>query len=79
MPGGHDDIANAVAGAAVLAVQAATRPKVPIVALAFHSKQVGWIGAGAESQTGKSTTQAYYDWVNGGGGSHWPGSGPREW
>ena len=79
MPGGHDDIANAVAGAAVLAVQAATRAKPKYVEPAFYSKQAGWIGAGAESQTGKSTTQAYYDWVNGGGGSHWPGSGPREW
>jgi hypothetical protein len=79
VPGGHDDVANAVAGAAVLAAQAAARPKVPMVALAFHSKQVGWIGAGAESPTGKTTTQLFYE--NGGGHGSWPGSDPfaREW
>jgi hypothetical protein len=79
VPGGHDDIANAVAGAAVLATQAAAHPQPKIVSPAFYSRQMGWIGTGAANTTGKSTTQAYYDWVNGGGGSYWPGSGPREW
>ena len=77
-PGGHDDVANAVAGAVIIANAAAARPKVPMVALAFHSKQVGWIGAGAESPTGKTATQLFYEH---GGGSSWPGSDPfaREW
>ena len=55
MPGGHDDIANAVAGAAVLAVQAATRAKPKYVEPAIYSKQAGWIGSGASSDT-RSTT-----------------------
>jgi len=75
MPGGHDDIANAVAGAAVLAVQAATRAKPKYVEPAFYSKQAGWIGSGASSDT-RSTTAKFYEWA---GGSHWPGSGPTEW
>ena len=75
MPGGHDDIANAVAGAAVLAVHAATRAKPKYVEPAFYSKQAGWIGSGASSDT-RSTTAKFYEWV---GGSYWPGSGPREW
>jgi hypothetical protein len=78
VPGGHDDIANAVAGAAVLAAQAAAHPQPKIVSPTFYSRQMGWIGTGAANTAGKSTTQAYYDWVSG-GGSHWPGSGPREW
>jgi hypothetical protein len=78
VPGGHDDVANAVAGAVIIANAAATRPKVPMVALEFHSKQVGWIGA-AESPTGKTATQLFYE--RGGGHGSWPGSDPfaREW
>ena len=75
VPGSFDDVVNSVAGAAVLAAQAAARPQTKIVAPIFVSRH----GTGAESATGKSTTQAYYDWMKGGGGSHWPGSGPREW
>jgi hypothetical protein len=47
VPGGHDDVCNAVAGAAVLAAAAAAQPQVPIVEPAFYSKQLGWIGSGA--------------------------------
>ena len=80
VPGGHDDVANAVAGAVVLAAQAAAQPKVPIVSPAFYSKQTGWVGTGAESATGKSATAQFYEYYGGlGGGSCWPGSGPREW
>jgi hypothetical protein len=78
VPGGHDDIANAVAGAAVLAAQASAHPQPPIVSPAFYSRQMGWIGAGAANTAGKSATQLFYE--NGGyGGGYWPGSGPREW
>jgi hypothetical protein len=76
VPGGHDDVCNAVAGAAVLAAQAAAQPKVPIVSPTFYSKQAGFFGGGEESATGKSATQLFYEY---GGGSYWPGSGPREW
>jgi hypothetical protein len=72
-PGAHDDVANAVAGAAVLAAQAAARPKPPTVWPIFIPRH------GAEPAPGKTTTQAYYDWMNGGGGSYWPGSGPKDW
>jgi hypothetical protein len=75
VPGGHDDVANAVAGAAVIAAQAAARPRTKIVSPLFYSKQVGWIGDGASSDT-RSTTAKFYEWA---GGSYWPGSGPREW
>jgi hypothetical protein len=75
VPGSFDDVANAVAGAAVLAVQAATRAKPKYVEPAFYSKQAGWIGSGASSDT-RSTTAKFYEWA---GGSHWPGGGPREW
>jgi hypothetical protein len=27
----------------------------------------------------RTTTQKFYDFYNSGGGSYWPGSGPREW
>jgi hypothetical protein len=72
--GGSDDHANALFGAMYVAVKAAARPKVPIVAPVFVPK------TGSIDATGRSTTQAYFDWVNGGhGGSRWPGSGPTEW
>jgi hypothetical protein len=76
-PGGHDDVANAVAGAAVIANAAAAQPKVPIVSPAFFSRQTGWVGTGAETATGKPATALFYE--NGGyGGRYWPGSS-REW
>jgi hypothetical protein len=40
---------------------------------------MGWIGTGAENATGKSTTQLFYENGGYGGGSHWPGSGWKEW
>ena len=72
---GTDDFANALFGAMYVAVHATKQCAPKIVSPAIFSKQMGWIGTGAAN----TTTQAYYDWVNGGGGSHWPGSGPREW
>jgi hypothetical protein len=70
VPGGHDDVAKAVAGAAVIAAQAAARPQTKIVAPIFVSRY----GAGAESATGKSTTQLFFESGGHGGGSSWPGS-----
>jgi hypothetical protein len=73
-PGSFDDIANCIAGSVVLAAQAAARPKPPTVLPIFIPRH------GAEPTPGKSTTQAYYDWMNGGGGgAYWPGSGPKDW
>jgi hypothetical protein len=63
----------------VIAAQAAARPQTKIVSPLFVSKQAGWIGAGAENTTGKSATQLFYEHGGYGGGSPWPGSGPKEW
>jgi hypothetical protein len=77
VPGGHDDIANAVAGAAVLAVQAAAQPQTKIVAPAIWSSTLGWLGDGRAS--------TWRDHVGSGpdiGRRTFgppPGSGPREW
>jgi hypothetical protein len=78
VPGGHDDIANAVAGATALAAQAAAHPQPKIVQPSIWSKNGGWISdpCGNRAQT---TTQKFYEYYNSGGGSYWPGSGPREW
>ena len=53
----------------------ALHKQLPFVEPAFYSKQAGWIGSGASSDT-RSTTAKFYEWA---GGSYWPGSGPREW
>jgi hypothetical protein len=53
--------------------------KTKIVSPLFVSKQAGWIGAGAENTTGKSATQLFYEHGGYGGGSYWPGSGPKDW
>jgi hypothetical protein len=73
----HDDLACVIAGLLWRLTPVETR-KPPIVAPGIYSRQMGWIGTGAANTAGKSTTQVYYDWVSG-GGSYWPGSGPREW
>jgi hypothetical protein len=50
VPGGHDDVANAVAGAAVLAAQAAAHPSVkPVMPGVFSNGQ--WWGDGAAANT----------------------------
>ena len=77
--GGRDDFANAACGALYLVGRIPTVVEPPIVSPAFHSKQMGWIGTGAENTTGKSATQLFYENGGSGGGSYWPGSGPREW
>ena len=77
--GGRDDFANAACGALYLVGRIPAVVEPPIVSPAFHSKQMGWIGTGAENTTGKSATQLFYENGGSGGGSYWPGSGPREW
>jgi phage terminase large subunit-like protein len=72
------DIIISLAMAAHAAVQ---RPHVEapkIVEPGIYSKQMGWVGAGTTNAGGRSTTQAYYDWMNS-GAAYWPGSGPKEW
>jgi hypothetical protein len=78
VPGGHDDLANAVAGAAVLAVQAAARPGVKPVMPGVYSKTSGWISDPCPTAN-KTTTVAVYDYYANGGGSSWPGSGVKDW
>jgi len=77
--GGRDDFANAACGALYLVGRIPAVVEPPIVSPAFYSKQMGWIGTGAANTTGKSATQLFYENGGYGGGSHWPGSGPREW
>jgi len=78
-PGSFDDVGNSVAGVAAVAAAAAAHPMPPIVSPAFYSRQMGWIGTGAANTASKSATQLFYENGGYGGGSHWPGSGPREW
>jgi len=78
--GMHDDVCNSMAGAVVLAAQAAAHPKPKYFPPYVVSKTSGVISdpcpaVGAQ----RTTTQRFYDYYNSGGGSHWPGSGPREW
>jgi hypothetical protein len=78
--GGHDDHANSLFGCLYVATKATKRKP-----LSFHppyvvSKTSGVISdpcpaVGAQ----RSTTQQFYEYYNSGGGSYWPGSGPREW
>lgn len=63
-PGGHDDLSNAIAGAAVLA-SADREQKLPIVGPII-------IGQSQPPAPGTSTTQAFYDWSN----SYGPWWGP---
>jgi hypothetical protein len=74
-PGAHDDVCNSVAGAVVLAAQAAAHHKPPIVSPQVFSNGRWW---DAPPATGRqpTTTELFY---RHGGGSRWPGSGPREW
>ena len=64
--------------ATALAAQAAAHPQPKIVQPGIWSKNGGWISdpCGNRAQT---TTQKFYEYYNSGGGSYWPGSGPREW
>jgi len=80
-PGAHDDVCNAVAGAAVLAAEAAAQPRAPFVSPTFYSKQAGFFGGGAENATNKSATAKFYEYYGGlgGVGSPWPGSGVKDW
>jgi hypothetical protein len=53
--GGHDDLANAIAGAAVLA-SADREQKIPLIAPIILSQNM-------RPESGMSTTQAYYEWA----------------
>ena len=76
--GGFDDHSNALFGCMYDATRAAKGKSPPIVQPAIWSKSSGWLSdpSGNRAQT---TTQKFYEYYNSGGGSYWPGSGPREW
>jgi hypothetical protein len=80
VPGGHDDIANAVAGAAVLVAQAAAHPQVRPVVGAVFSNGEWWDAPPVNGQRPLTTTEAFFQ-SGYGGGSRWPGSDPfaRDW
>jgi hypothetical protein len=72
-PGAHDDIANAVAGAAVLAAQAAAHPSVKPVMPGVFSNGKWWDDPAVSTQRQPSVTELFFR--NGGYvGSRWPGS-----
>ena len=72
------DVVVALAMACHACVQQQNAPKPPpIVQPGVWSKNYGWLSDPVPNNA-KSTTARYYDWING-GGSYWPGSGPREW
>ena len=63
-----------------VAVKAASQPELKFFPPFVWSKTSGVISdpcpaVGAQ----RTTTQKFYDFYNNGGGSYWPGSGPREW
>jgi hypothetical protein len=66
--GGHDDIANSIAGAAVLASQDREQ-RVPLVAPLIFTNS----NPDGNPSPSVSTTQAYLNWVNNGGGSRYWG------
>jgi hypothetical protein len=78
VPGSFDDVCNSVAGAAVIAAQAAAHPQPKIVSpLVYSGTAGGWLGDGRAS--------TWRDHVNPGPDigvrtfGPPPGSGPREW
>jgi len=53
VPGGHDDVANAAAGAAVLAAQALAHPEPPIVApYVAWGRPWNWPGSATDTSAG---------------------------
>jgi hypothetical protein len=80
-PGAHDDIANAVAGAAVLAAQAAAHPQVKPVMPGVFSNGQWWGDPAVSTQRQPSVTELFFRDGGYGGGSRWPGSDPlsRDW
>jgi hypothetical protein len=80
-PGAHDDIANAVAGAAVLAAQAAAHPQVKPVSPGVFSNGKWWDDPAVSTQRQPSVTELFFRNGGSGGGSRWPGSDPfaRDW
>jgi hypothetical protein len=74
-PGGaKDDVANCVAGAAVLAAQAAAHPQIKPVMPGVFSNGQWWDAPPVTGQRPPSTTELFYQNGGYGGGSRWPGS-----
>jgi hypothetical protein len=76
VPGGHDDVANACAGAIVIGAQAAAHPKPKFVQPGIYSKQGGWISDPCGGNT-RTATQRFYESGYAYGGSRDPFA--REW
>ena len=76
--GGHDDTSNSLFGCLYVAMKATKQCVPKPVMPGVWSKTSGWISDPVPNSA-KSTTARCYEYYNGGGGSHWPGSGPREW
>jgi hypothetical protein len=77
---GHDDVINAVAGAAAVVLRAARAQAMPSFVVPFVvSKTSGVISDPCPNiDAGKTSTQLFYErFGNTYGG--WPGSGPKEW
>jgi hypothetical protein len=73
-PGAKDDIANCVAGAAVLAAQAAAHPQVKPVSPGVFSNGQWWDDPAVNTQRQPSTTELFFRNGRNSGGSRWPGS-----
>jgi hypothetical protein len=77
-PGGHDDLANAVAGAIVAAARRPVEDDMKFVPPVFYSKTHGWSDeAGAVERGGRSAHSSWERWYYN-GGSAAPGM-TREW
>jgi hypothetical protein len=78
VPGGFDDVANAVAGATTIAAASAAHPKPPIVAPSVFSNGHWWGAPAVGAGRSPTTTELFYR-SGYGSGVPWPGSGPKEW
>jgi hypothetical protein len=76
VPGGHDDVVNACAGAIVTGAQAAAHPKPKFVQPGIYSKQGGWISDPCGGNT-RTATQRFYESGFAHGGARDPFA--REW
>jgi hypothetical protein len=80
--GGHDDHANSLFGCLYVALKATKRKPLHLHPPYAVSKSSGVISDPAPGPAGRDATRAFYEYYGRdgyGGGSHWPGSGPREY
>jgi hypothetical protein len=77
--GGHDDTSNSLFGCLYVAMKATKRRAPKPVMPAIYSRNRGWWADPIAGSDTRTTTQKFYEYYSNGGGSYWPGSGPREW